>query len=157
MQHVRSTQGERVYDAYRQYKDALDTLEKQAEDAAFRAKSMKEESDEHIRAWQEEMKSIKDPSIKASLESRRDAVRTNFKLIQMYADDVRKAYEPFLQGNRDIVQALSIDLSPAAMNSLAGSIDRVVADGQTLKQKIALMQIAMANIANGVSPLGEMN
>lgn len=157
MQHVRSTQGERVYDAYRQYKDAVDTLEKQAEDAAFRAKSMKEESDEHIRAWQEEMKSIKDPSIKASLESRRDAVRTNFKLIQMYADDVRKAYEPFLQGNRDIVQALSIDLSPAAMNSLAGSIDRVVADGQTLKQKIALMQIAMANIANGVSPLGEMN
>jgi len=134
----------------------VDALAKEAEDATFRAKSMKEESDEHIRSWQEEMKSIKDPSIKASLESRRAAVQTNFKLIQMYADDVRKAYEPFVQGNRDIVQALSIDLSPAAMNSLSGSMDRVVADGQTLKQKIGLMRIAMANIANGVSPLGEM-
>ncbi len=156
MQHVRATPGERVHEAYRQYEDAVDALEKQAKDAAFRAKSMKEESDEHIRSWQEEMKSIKDRSIKASLESRRDAVRSNFKLIQMYADDVRKAYEPFVQGNRDIVQALSIDLSPAAISSLAGSMDRVVADGEMLTQKIALMQIAMTNIANGISPLGGM-
>jgi hypothetical protein len=79
MQHVRATPGERVHEAYRQYEDAVDALEKQAKDAAFRAKSMKEESDEHIRSWQEEMKSIKDRSIKASLESRRDAVRSKLQ------------------------------------------------------------------------------
>ena len=142
-------------DAYRSYKDAVSKLEKQGADAKRRAASMKEESAAHIKAWQDEMKTIKDPTIKASVGSRREAVRTNFTLIQMYAEDARKAYGPFLQGNKDVVQALSIDLSPASLTSLAPSIDRVAADGEALDQRLWMMQRALDNIANGSSPLGE--
>jgi hypothetical protein len=74
----------------------------------------------------------------------------------MYADDARKAYEPCLRRNKEIVQALSIDLSPAAITSLGPAIDSVMADGNTLKMKLAAMQHALNNIANGVSPIGEM-
>jgi hypothetical protein len=115
---------------------------------------MQEQSDAHIQAWQEEMKTIKDPTIKASVESRRDAVGTNFSLIRMYADDVRKAYEPFLQGNKDMLQALSLDLSPAAITSLSEGIDKVVASGKALDDKLWSMEHAMDNVANGKSPLG---
>jgi hypothetical protein len=100
------------------------------------------------------MASINDPTIKSSLESRRQAASTNFALVRMYADDVRKAYEPFVQRNKEMVQALSIDLSPAALNSLSPAIDRAMADGVTLEQKLAAMQHPMDNIANGVSPIG---
>src|SRR5215218_9603406 len=154
MNDLRRLPAEGMSDAFGRYKKADEQLEKQAADAKWQAQAMKEQSDEHVRAWQEEMKSITEPTIKASLESRRNAVKTNFTLIQMYAEDVRKAYEPFLAGNKQMVQALSIDLSPATVASLSESMDRVTKDGVALKQKITLMQHALNNIANGLSPIG---
>jgi len=97
---------------------------------------------------------INDPNIKATLQSRQQAVRSNFKLVQMYADGARKAFDPFLKGNKEIVQALSIDLSPPMVVSLAPAMDRAYADGQALKQRIAALQHALDSMANGASPIG---
>ena len=151
---LRTTPPGAMKDAFRRYRDAVGELEKEAADSKWRAQAMQEQSDAHIQAWKEEMSSIKDPTIKASVESRRDAVGTNFSLIRMYADDVRKAYEPFLQGNKDMVQALSLEISPAAINSLSAGIDKVVASGKALDDKLWSMEHAMDNVANGKSPLG---
>jgi hypothetical protein len=140
--------------AFRRYKEAVDGLVKESDAAAFRAKSMQEEADEHVRAWQEEMASLKTESVKASLQARRDAVKSNFAIVKLYADDVKKAYGPCVAGNKDIVKALSIDLSPAAVEHLSPAIDDVVAGSATLKQKLAAMEHALDNIAAGLSPLG---
>jgi hypothetical protein len=153
---LRSTRMELLKDAFRRYKDAVDELEKQGADAKRLAESMEEKADAHVKAWEKEMKTLKDQAVKASMESRRQAVRSNFDLVKMYAQDARKAYDPFLAGNTEIIQALSIDLSPAAISSLSPSIDRVLLDGKALKEKLAAMQLALNNIATGTSPLGEM-
>jgi len=139
--------------AFGQYKKSVDQLEQRGKDAKQLAASMQENMTMNIKAWQKEMETIEDPEIKASVESRREAVKTNYELVKMYASEARHAYEPFLQGNRDIIKALSIDLSPAARSSLAPSMDKTVADGKTLKQKIAAMQKALDNIAQGQSPV----
>jgi hypothetical protein len=151
---LRPTRPEGHQDAFRRYRDAVDRLEQEGKDAKKRAVAMQGESETHIRAWQAEMETFKDPTIKASLESRRQAVRSNFKLVKMYAEDTRKAYGPFLQGNKEMVRALSIDLSPASVASLGPAMDKVAADGQALKERIAALQHALDNIANGVSPIG---
>jgi hypothetical protein len=152
---IRTTPAEGLSEAFRRYKDSVGKLEQEGTDVKERAKTFREEADAHIKSWQKEMESVKDPMIRSSLESRRDAVKTNFKLIKLYADDARKAYEPCLRRNKEIVQALSIDLSPAAIKSLGPAIDSVMADGNTLKMKLAAMQHALNNISNGVSPIGE--
>ena len=54
----------------------------------------------------------------------------------------------------DIVKALQMNLSPAAVNSLSASMDKANADGKTLKEKIAAMQRAMDNMAKGQAPIG---
>jgi len=154
LQVMRVTQGPALADAFRRYKEAVGKLQSEGADANWRATAAKKEAEAHIQAWQNEMKQVQDPQIKSTLESRREAVRTNFKLIQMYADDARRRFGPFLKGNKDIVQALSIDLSPAAISALAPSIDRVVADGRALDERLSAMQRALDNIAAGVSPLG---
>ena len=156
LQGVRTARPEDLERAFRHYEDSVVQLENEGRDAKGRAKAMKEEADAHVKQWQEEMETIKDPAIKASLESRREAVSKNFKLIQMYAQDVRKAYGPFLQGNKDIVQALSIDLSPAAITSLQKSLERVMTDGKRLDERLWSMERALDNIAHGMSPLGAM-
>ena len=152
--NLRRTPMEQMSPAFRRYKEAVDGLAREADAAAYRAKSMKEEADEHVRAWQEEMSEFKNDAVKASLQARRDAVKSNFAIVRMYADDVQKAYGPCVSANREIVKALSIDLSPAAIENLAPAIDQVVASGATLKQKLAAMEHALDNIAAGLSPLG---
>jgi len=153
---VRTARADNLTDAFRRYKGEVDKLEQEGKDVKQRAVTFREEADAHVKQWQKEMESIKDPMIRSSLESRRDAVKTNFKLIKLYADDARKAYEPCLRRNKEIVQALSIDLSPAAITSLGPAIDSVMQDGNTLKMKLAAIQHALNNIANGVSPLGTL-
>jgi hypothetical protein len=152
---LRSTPVPGLKDGFRSYKESVAKLEKEGVDARQRATAMREEADAHVKAWQKEMAELKDPTIKASMESRRQAVRTNFELLKMYAQDARKAYGPYLAGNKDIVQALTIDLSPAAIASLSPSIDKVLLDGKALQEKLAAMQLALTNIAMGVSPIGE--
>jgi Protein of unknown function (DUF2959) len=154
MLRLRTAPAESIKDAFAQYKEDVVLLDEQGKKAKDRAQEMKEEADAHVKAWQTEMETIQDPQIKSTMESRRLAVKSNFQAVQMYADDARKAYEPFLKGNQQLVQAFSIDLSPAAVASLAPSIDKTLADGQMLKQRIEALQRALANIANGVSPLG---
>jgi hypothetical protein len=152
---LRSTPAPELKDGFRRYKDAVAKLEEGGAEARRRATSMHNDAAAHVKAWEEEMATLKDPAIKASMESRREAVRTNFELIRMYAQDARKAYEPYLAGNKELVRALSIDLSPAAVSSLSPSIDRVLLDGKALQERLWSMDHALNNIADGVSPLGE--
>jgi hypothetical protein len=151
---LRITTPDNLNNAFKQYKQSVDRLEQRGDDAKQLAASMQENMTMNIQAWQKEMETIQDPTVKASVESRREAVRTNYELVKMYASEARHAYEPFLQGNRDIIKALSIDLSPAARSSLGKSMDKTAADGKTLKQKITAMQKALDNIAQGRSPIG---
>lgn len=154
---LRGTPTAALKDNFRGYREAVEDLEEQGEEARQRATALKERTDSHVRAWESEMKSIKDPAIKASLEDRKRAVRSNFELFKMYAQDARKAYEPYLAGNKDIVRALSIDLSAGAISSLSPSIDKVLLDGKELQGRLGAMQRALDNIAAGVSPLGPMD
>jgi hypothetical protein len=153
---LRSTPVPAIKDGFRDYKGDVEKLEAQGTDAKKRAAVLRDRQDSHIQAWEKEVAQLKDPAIKATMEQRREALPSNYKLLMMYADDVRKAYGPFLTGNKDVVQALSLDLSPAAISSLSPAIDGVLLNGQQLQQKLALMQIALNNMANGISPIGGM-
>jgi hypothetical protein len=155
LHRLRSPSAAGLQEQFRAYKKSVEDLEKTGTDMKWQGNSMKEQNDAQIQAWQAEMKSIKDPTIKSSLESRQQAVKTNYKLLRLYGDDARKAYGPYLAGNQQMLKALSIDLSAAAVTSLSPSIDKVLLEGKALKEKIGLMQIALNNMANGVSPIGE--
>jgi len=155
LNQLRMTQGDAIKDVFGRYKSEVSKLESQAQTSKWEAQSMKDDQELHIKSWEKEMASISDPTMNASMESRRKAVRSNFKLVQMYADDVRNAYGPFLSGNKQLVQALSIDLSPATIDGLSDSINRVLMDGGKLRERMMAMQQGLNNMANGISPLGQ--
>jgi hypothetical protein len=151
---LRITEPGNLNNAVRQYKDAVARLEKKRTEAKQLAAGMEENMDMNIITWQKEMDQIQDPEVKASVESRREAVRSNYQQVKMYAQDTRNAYEPFMKGNQDIIKALSMNLSPANVSTLGSAMDRTAANGKTLKDKIAAMQRAMDNIAKGQPPIG---
>src|SRR3982751_4219858 len=96
LDNVRTARADGLSDAFRKYRESVGLLEQEGRDVKERAVTLREEADAHVKAWQKEMEWVKDPMIRAGLEERRDAVRTNFKLVQLYAQDARKAYEPCL-------------------------------------------------------------
>jgi hypothetical protein len=157
LHRLRSTSVPALKDGFRDYKRNVEKLEAEGTDAKKRAAVLRDRQDSLIKAWEKEVARLKDPTIQASMEERRQALPSNYKLLMMYADDSRKAYGPFLTRNKDIVQALSLDLSPAAIATLSPSIDGVLLSGQQLQQQLALMQNALSNMANGISPLGAMD
>jgi hypothetical protein len=157
LHRLRSTPVPAMKDGFRDYKGDVEKLEAQGTDAKKRATVLRDRQASHIAAWEKEVAQMKDPAIKATMEQRREALPANYKLLMLYADDTRKAYGPFLTGNKDLVQALSLDMSPAAVASLSPAIDGVLLNGKQLQQSLALMQIALNNMANGISPLGEMD
>jgi chromosome segregation ATPase len=141
--------------AYSQYKEEVKRLEQQGKDARKLASSMKENHDQTLMDWQKEMDTMQDPTVKASAESRKEAIKNNYEQLRMYAEDARKAYDPFLQTNKDIVKALGVNLSPATLTSLQSSIADADAKGKTLKEKLAAFQHAMDNVAKGQPPIGK--
>jgi hypothetical protein len=155
MNGVRMTDPSNLRNAFGQYKTAVKDLEQQSEKAKQLALSLQQNVDANMAKWQKEMETVQDPSIRSSVESRRDAVRSNYSTIQTYAQDARKAFDPFLRENKEIVQALSVDLSPAAVSGLSATMDRAAADGKAVKQKISALERAMDNIAKGVGPSGQ--
>ena len=154
MASLRVVSADTIGGAFGEYKEQVEELEEQGIAAKERAAVMKSDAEEHIKKWQKEQAEITDPQIKATLESRQKAVRSNFSLLKMYADDVRKKYEPFLKRNKEMVQALSIDLSPKAVASFGQAMDQIMADGMALKERMTAMQRGLQNISEGESPIG---
>jgi chromosome segregation ATPase len=140
--------------AFQNYKAAVAELEKSSEKAQWRAQAMREHEQQFVENWQKEMEKIQDPTLKASMEARREAVRRNFTQIRAAAAEARQAYEPFMRGNKDLVQSLSINLSPAVIPSLKPAMEQTRAHGQTLKAKIAALQKQLDNIAAGLPATG---
>lgn len=133
------------------YKSAVGELEKQYKSAKWRAETMDERFKNYIASWQSEMDSIQDPSVKATLESRKAAVESNFAQLRTAANGTLKAYQPYVKDNQDIVKALSINLSPATVKSLQSKMEETKANSKTVKEKLAAMQKIMANMAAGTA------
>jgi hypothetical protein len=153
---MRMTDPTNLNNAFGQYKKSVTALEKKGTDAKRLAADLKENMDNNKLSWQKEMDSISDPTVKATAESRKAAVASNYDQLKMYAQDARSAFDTYLKGNQDIVKALQLNLSPAAVSDLSKSMDKTKADGAALKQKIAAMQHAMDNIAKGEAPIGNV-
>jgi hypothetical protein len=118
--------------------------------ARTRAQTMRENGQAYINKWQNEMDTIQDPTIKANLAQRRDAVRANFESIRNAASSARDAYDPFLSDLKQIQKALEIDQSPAALPGLKPAFGKAHDDGATLKQRISALQAELNKIQTGM-------
>jgi chromosome segregation ATPase len=139
---------------YQAYCDNLEELEEAGRNAAKRAQKMRENMQEYVAKWQSEMEKMNDPTIKAGLQQRRNAVSANFDRVRSTAQAAREAYDPFMARLQEIRKALAIDLSPNALPGLKPAMDQAKAQGQTLKQKLSAMQGELDKILSGTSASG---
>ena len=143
-----------VSKSYKAFSANVDDLKDIADSARQRSESMRKNVEAYVAKWQKEMETVQDPTIKASLSQRRDAVRSNFDSVRASAQACREAYQPFMKHLEEIDKALSIDLSPAAVPGLKPAMDKAQIEGQTLKQRLSSMQGELDRIESGMSSTG---
>ena len=148
------TAGGDLQKSYIAFNGSVADLEKSAADARKRAESMRARVKEYTDKWQQEMETMEDPTIRANLAQRREAVRANFQKVQGAAKGARDAYEPYMAQLKEIQRALSIDLTPQNVTGIKPAIDKTKGQGATLKQKLVALQSELDTIAGGMSPTG---
>jgi len=136
--------------AFKNYSDQVKELDMTAKDTRKTADAMREKTKEYVAKWEEEMDKMNDPSIRASLASRREAVRANFEQIRTASQGARDAYQPYMAKLQEIQKALSIDLSPSAVPGLKPAIDAANVQGRTLKARLADVQAGLDRIQAGL-------
>ena len=110
---------------------------KQAKEAQERADQMREHSRDYITAWEIEVDTVSTPELQAQATERRQAVRENYDRLRDAARAMNTAYDPFLTQLRDIQATLSLDLTPAGIDSAKPAIDAARQSAQNLKQQIS--------------------
>ena len=65
--------------------------------------------------------------------------KAEFDKVSARAEETKTAYEPFMQGLRDIRTALSNDLTPAGVRTARPTIDRTLKSGVTVRTKLGAL------------------
>jgi len=80
-----------------------------------RSQAMQARGDAYFDSWQEQMKRIKDPQLRAHVESQRPAFQEHFQKIKALSQEGRAAFGPFLAGMRKVRNSLEKD--PASLGT----------------------------------------
>ena len=143
--------GEDIAKSYRSFKDELKDLQSAADDAKQRATAMREREEAFVQRWQGEMATLTDPQLMSTLEQRRAAVTANYEQVRSAGQEVRDAYQPFIDRLMQIEKTLSIDLTRETVEGITPTLQQAHADAETLKQKLAAMQDQLKRIEDGLA------
>jgi Protein of unknown function (DUF2959) len=150
----RIERGQDLSAVYKKFNSDVNDLAKSADRASKSAQAMRERQAAYLGKWQKEMETLQDPSLRSTLEQRREAVRASYERVRAAGQAVREAYDPFMANLQEIRKSLSIDLTPQTVDGARPAIGAAKADGPTLKQKIAALQAELDAIQSGPSPGG---
>jgi chromosome segregation ATPase len=136
---------------YSNYKTQVAKMEDQALSASNRAAAMRGRAAEYQEKWKDEMAAVTDPTLKAAAEARAAKVRDRFATIQNRSQDIREAYQPYIQQLKEIQVYLSNDLTPASVKAGAPAFTKAKTAGENLKAKIAAGQAELDSVTGEMS------
>jgi hypothetical protein len=138
--------------SFKTYHSAVASLENSGEKAQARWKSMQAKGNEYMKKWESEVGRTSNPEVRAGMETRSEKVRANYQKVQNAAKSVADSYRPFLKDLQEIDKALSLDLSPAGVQSLQPAFGNAKMSGRALSQSIDGLKAELDGIRAGMSP-----
>ena len=133
--------------AYTAYVNNVQQMDKMAQRARERASQMRARTDDYVTKWEAELKQIDDDELRKSSRDRMDAARASFRKVADAAQAVREAYEPYMGGLKDVQTFLANDLTAGGVSSVQGKAKSTIAQGETLRQKLAAVSAELDRIA----------
>jgi hypothetical protein len=130
------------------YNTALSKLDSLAKSAGSSATKMQQMGAAYFQKWDEQLSQIQNEEIRNQSAERKAAMMKHFEQTKASYDAASAAFTPFVANLRDINTAISTDLTPAGVQSIAKSMDKV--NGQA-----AEVQKTMSELAGQFRTLGK--
>jgi hypothetical protein len=136
----------------KEYSGIVTKMQTDGEAAKARWFDMKEHQNEYIELWAKEADKTQNPAVQQTMDQRRQSISSDFEKLRGMAQDVRDAYQPYLQDLQSIQKAMTLDLTPAGVKALQPSIDQAKSDGDTVVHKLDALGIELDKLAGNMSP-----
>ena len=107
------------------YNTALSKLDSLAKSAGASATKMQQMGAAYFQKWDEQLAQIQNEEIRNQSAERKAAMMKHFEQTKASYDAARAAFNPFVANLRDIRTAISTDLTPAGVQAIAKSMDKV--------------------------------
>lgn len=122
---------------YQKYVRQVNGLESRADAVSRRVRDMRARSADYSTGWQAEAQTIGNPELRAAATQRNERVSDRWNEIDSRAQDVRAAYDPFINELRDLETFLSNDLTYAGVSAARPVFDTVRSRAAELKERVS--------------------
>jgi len=130
----------KAFDLYSANVTRMDQLEKQF---AKHADEMKSRGKEYFAEWKKQGDAYANPQIRELSEQRRAALGEVYGGIAEASIGVHSAFQTYMSDLKEIQTYLSNDLTVKGINAITPTADKVVLDGENMKNAVNRVQIAI--------------
>ncbi|HVT89171.1 MAG TPA: DUF2959 family protein [Tepidisphaeraceae bacterium] len=156
LDNLQKAGGTELPSAYDKFKSAMDDTREQKKRAEERAVSMRENSAEYQKKWEEEVTVLNNPDLKTSAEQRVANVREGYADIRETATDCRQQYAVLDSDLMDINRYFSNDLNAASLEKAKPVIATALQHGQSLHARLNDLVIQMNRLSAEMNPTGRV-
>jgi len=151
LDRLQSAQGDLAW-SYNAYKDEVKATEDRAKSAATQAMDMQARGSEYQAKWAQEVSQVSDPTLRATAQQRAAKVQGRYVMISAKAQTAQAAYQPYIRDLKDVQTFLSMDLTPAGIQTAGPVFQKARTDGQVLRQKIDDLSAELDSVASQLAP-----
>ncbi len=138
---------------YKAFSSAVSKVAATARRVNAKAEAMAAAGQAYAAKWDEQMATIASPDIRARSEARKAAVMASLAQVQTEYQQTKASFNPFLADLEDIDKALSLDLTPAGVDSLADEARKANAQGADLIKSLDALTTDFRDLGAKLSPL----
>jgi hypothetical protein len=140
------------------FSDEFQRLEVESVKIRERSQAMQTRGDAYFETWQEHMERIKDPQLRARIESQRPAFQEHFLKIKALSQEAREEFHSFLSGLRQVRNSLEKDPASLGTQSMQQTLAGTREQGEHVQRCVAGIRqeldsmTAMLNAHNASNP-----
>lgn len=138
--------------SYSRFSDQLDKIKDTWDKSRDNYEDMVDTKSEYIDNTRSELKKLSDPTLRQTVQSRRDQVLTNFDSLTNNADTLQTAYKKYIANLDQIKVFLKNALTPESVPRIGPAIQTAKADGESLKAAVQAYQAALNSTSSAIRP-----
>lgn len=126
--------------AFNLFSDNASKIKKMEKDFAKHAAEMEASGKAYFDAWEKDSQKYDNPDIQKRSEERRTALGSTYDKIAENNMGVKQAFQRYVSDVNEIERFLSNDLTTDGINSITSTANKVVANGNQLKNELQKLQ-----------------
>lgn len=135
---------------------AIKSFQKKAEDlnkalkkATDRIQNLRKKREQYFTEWESSIAAISNPELQKASEERRQKVMADHEQLTEKATELRESINGFMNEVNDLSTFLGNDPTPAAADTAKATIDKVLADGNSLEKEVQDISNQLSAFAKG--------